>query len=100
MVVEKEAEVVAASPVPGKPEVAPDSDERLREEAAGPPVVLEGPQAPVSPPEDLPLAGPATPEGLRLPLWQLEIATGGLLGLLLLATLWLVRRSRRRFSRM
>ena len=33
--------------------------------------------------------------GVPLPLWQLELAVGALVGMLLLATLWLARRARR-----
>ena len=49
----------------------------------------------VAPRAKQPQTAPDTSEGLLLPLWQIELATGGLLVLLLASTVWLWLRLRR-----
>ena len=45
--------------------------------------------------DEVPKPSEQTDEGVRLPLWQLEVTAGAVLGLLLLATIWLARRKQR-----
>ena len=58
-------------------------------EAPAPPVGAEGRADVAAPTAKQPETAPDASEGLRLPLRQIELATGGLLVLLLATTLWL-----------
>ena len=68
-------------------------------EASAPPVGAEERADVSAPPATQPETAPGTSERLRLPLWQIELATGGLLVLLLASALWLWLRRRRATGR-
>ena len=88
-------------------EEAPVAGRREVERAAAPELPTPAPEpatrlatSAVAPAEAAPVEEdgeePDTDDGLRLPLWQLEAAAGGLFALLAAATGWLALRSRRR----
>ena len=93
--VEEETE---EAPVAGRREIEMAAAPELPTQAPEPATRLATPA--VAPAEAAPVEEdgeePDTDDGLRLPLWQLEAAAGGLFALLAAATGWLALRSRRR----
>jgi hypothetical protein len=98
---------------PATPEAPPKAGatpalEVARSLAPATPIVREPPAASQPAAQDVSTPGPfvaqggekaladADAEGISLPLRQLQLAVGGLLGLLILATLWTLRRGRAR----
>ena len=91
-------EVAEEAPVAGRREVERATASELPSPAREPATRLATPAVAMAEAAGVEEDGeePDTDDGLRLPLWQLEAAAGGLFALLATATGWLALRSRRR----
>ena len=88
--VEMEAE--AAAPTPGVAEAAAPKAEPVRPEEPEALAVVEAQTSAREPAEE---SLRPRPQGIEMPLWQLEVAVGSILGVLALATVWIWRRGKR-----
>ena len=93
---ERAAVTLEAEEAPPSAEAKEEPVAALQQEDVSPPAAPVAPPAPDIPSDEAESEAGEGDGGLRLPLWQLEVAAGGLFLLLALATWWIARRARRK----